>query len=201
MIKVGIVALQGAVSRHRGILEALGAAAVEVRSPSQLVDVDAVVVPGGESTTMGMLLDSSGLRQPLRERLADGMPAFGTCAGMIVLASEIVDGRSDQAGLGVVDISVRRNGFGRQRDSFEIELDLDGIDGGPFHAVFIRAPVVERAGPQVEILAEVDGSPVLCRQGPILVSSFHPELASDRRLHALYLDEVAQDSTRGDSTR
>lgn len=150
---------------------------------------------------MGMLLDSSGLREPLAERLGAGMPAFGTCAGMIVLASEIVDGRGDQVGLGAIDIAVRRNAFGRQRDSFESDIDIGGVGGGPFHAVFIRAPVVERAGPSVEVLAEVDGHPVLCRQGSILVSSFHPELASDQRLHALYLDDIVQKSSQGDNSR
>jgi pyridoxal 5'-phosphate synthase pdxT subunit len=140
---------------------------------------------------MSLLLESSGLLEPLRERLADGVPALGTCAGMILLATEVLDGRSDQHHLGAIDISVRRNAFGRQRDSFEADLDVDGLEQ-PLHAVFVRAPVVERAGPEVEVLASVtmdDGSekPVVCRQGRVLVTSFHPELAHDPRLHEIFL--------------
>jgi pyridoxal 5'-phosphate synthase pdxT subunit len=145
------------------------------------------VLPGGESTTMSMLLDSSGLRDPIAERLRDGMPAFGTCAGMILLAGEVIDGRPDQRSFGVIDIAVRRNAFGRQVDSFEADLDVDGLTGGPFPAVFIRAPVVERAAQEVEVLATVDGRPVLCRQGPTMVAAFHPELSDDLRLHQLFL--------------
>jgi 5'-phosphate synthase pdxT subunit len=173
------------------MLARLGAEPVAVRSPSQVDDIDALVVPGGESTTISMLLESSGLFDPLAGRLRDGMPAFGTCAGMILLADEILDGRADQRSFGVVDAGVRRNAFGRQVDSFEADLDVPGLgDGGPFHAVFIRAPVVERVGPGVEVLASVDGRPVLCRQGTTLVSAFHPELGDDPRLHAFFLDEV-----------
>jgi 5'-phosphate synthase pdxT subunit len=187
--KVGVLALQGATRPHRGVLEALGAEAVEVRTPADLAGVDAVIVPGGESTTISMLLDSSGLREPLAERLDGGLPAFGTCAGMILLASEVLDGRPDQRSLGTVDITVRRNAFGRQNESFEADLDVVGLDG-PFHAVFIRAPFVERAGEGVEVLATVDGHPVLCRSGRVLVSSFHPELGDDLRLHTLFLEEL-----------
>lgn len=189
-MKVGVLALQGAFARHAAALRTLGAEPVEVRGPAQLAEVDAVVVPGGESTTMSMLLESSGLFDPLRERLGDGLPALGTCAGMILLGSEILDGRADQRCLGAVDISVRRNAFGRQVDSFEADLDVDGLEGPPFRAVFIRAPFVARAGPAVEVLATVDGRPVLCRQGAVTVAAFHPELSDDLRLHDRFLKEI-----------
>ena len=189
--QVGVLALQGDVREHARALTELGATASEVRTPSDLEAVDMLVIPGGESTTMSLLLQSSELMGPLTERLRAGMPAFGTCAGMILLSSEIVDGRPDQQGLGAIDISVRRNAFGRQVDSFETDLDVAGLDG-TFHAVFIRAPAVERVGPNVEVLATVaDGTgeirPVLCRQGPVMVAAFHPELSSDSRLHREFL--------------
>jgi len=184
--RVGVLALQGAVRPHLDAISALGATPVEVRTPGQLASVDALVVPGGESTTISKLVDSSGLAGPLRDRLAAGLPAFGTCAGMILLATEVLDGRADQHAYGAVDVTVRRNAFGRQVDSFEADLAVTGLDE-PFHAVFIRAPFVERAGPDVEVLAAVDGHPVLCRQGPVLVSAFHPELTPDPRLHELFL--------------
>jgi pyridoxal 5'-phosphate synthase pdxT subunit len=190
-VKVGVLALQGASASHRSMLARLGAEPVAVRSPDQVDDIDALVVPGGESTTISMLLESSGLFDPLAARLHAGMPAFGTCAGMILLADEILDGRDDQRSFGVVDAGVRRNAFGRQVDSFEADLRVAGLpEGDPFRAVFIRAPVVERVGPDVEVLASVDGRPVLCRQGSALVSAFHPELGDDPRLHAFFLDEV-----------
>jgi len=190
-VKVGVLALQGATRPHVEVLSALGADPVEVRTPDDLNVVDALVLPGGESTTMSFLLDSSGLRSPLRGRLDDGMPALGTCAGMILLATEVLDGRPDQESLGAIDITVRRNAFGRQRDSFEADLDVEGLAGGTFHAVFIRAPFVERTGDDVEVLASVSGHPVLCRSGRVLVSSFHPELSDDLRLHQLFLEEMA----------
>ena len=189
-MKIGVLALQGAIEPHRAVLDALGEATVEVRTPDDLAAVDAVILPGGESTTMSFLLDSSGLRQPLRERLADGLPAFGTCAGMILLATEVLDGRDDQQSLGAIDLAVRRNAFGRQRDSFEADLDVAGLPGGRFHAVFIRAPAVERVGDGVEVLARVGERPVLCRQGHVLVSSFHPELSGDLRLHQRFLERI-----------
>lgn len=197
---VGILALQGDVREHSRALAGLGAEPVAVRSPADLARVDMLVLPGGESTTMSLLLDSSGLLEPLRRRLADGMPAFGTCAGMILLAEEIIDGRPDQHRLGAIDISVRRNAFGRQVDSFETDIGVEGLDS-PFHAVFIRAPVVERTGPDVEVLAEVAGRDgasrgVLCRRGPVLVAAFHPELSGDDRLHRLFL-ETAQHTEGG----
>jgi pyridoxal 5'-phosphate synthase pdxT subunit len=184
--KVGVLALQGAFDAHARVLTELGTHPVELRTPEHLAGVDAVVLPGGESTTMSLLLQSSGLFDPLGERLRDGMPAFGTCAGMILLAGEVLDGRPDQQSFGVLDVGVRRNAFGRQVDSFERSLDVAGL-AEPFHAVFIRAPVVERAGDGVEVLAEVDGRPVLCRQGPVLAAAFHPELSGDVRLHELFL--------------
>jgi 5'-phosphate synthase pdxT subunit len=186
-VKVGVLALQGDVERHVAVLAELGAHPVEVRVPDQLAGVDALVVPGGESTTMSTLLASSGLFDPIAARLREGMPAFGTCAGMILLASDVLDGRPDQRSFGAIDLAVRRNAFGRQVDSFEADLDVDGVSGGPVHAVFIRAPYVERAGDGVDVLASVDGHPVVCRQGPVLVSAFHPELSGDARLHDLFL--------------
>ncbi len=188
-VKVGLLALQGAVGLHRRALETLGATTIEVRDADGLGRVDALVVPGGESTTISMLLASSGLDGPLRTRIDDGMAVLGTCAGMIVLAAEVLDGRDDQTSLGAIDIAVRRNAFGRQVDSFEADLDVRGLDR-PFPAVFIRAPAVERAGAGVDVLASVDGRPVLCRQGRVLTSAFHPELAGDLRLHRLFLEEV-----------
>ncbi|MDP7508703.1 MAG: pyridoxal 5'-phosphate synthase glutaminase subunit PdxT, partial [Acidimicrobiales bacterium] len=175
-MKVGVLALQGAFASHAAMLGEAGATPVEVRRAHELAEVDALVMPGGESTTMSMLLDIAELSEPLAGRLADGMPVFGTCAGMILLAVEVLDGRSDQRSMGAIDLDVRRNGYGRQVDSFETELAVEGFDDA-FHGVFIRSPVVERIGPDVEVLAEVEGRPVLCRQGNVLVASFHPELA------------------------
>jgi 5'-phosphate synthase pdxT subunit len=186
-MKVGVLALQGAFARHCEVLTALGAAPLEVRTPVDLEAVDAMVMPGGESTTMSMLLDSSGLRTPLAGRMADGLPVLGTCAGMILLAVRVTDGRPDQRSFAAIDIDVRRNGYGRQVDSFEDEFPVAGLDG-PFHGVFIRAPVVERVGPTVEVLARVDKIPVLCREGSVLVSSFHPEMSGDGRIHERFLD-------------
>ena len=196
---VGVVALQGAAAEHVAVLRSLGAEAIEIRSPAHLDGVDAVVLPGGESTTMSHLLRTSGLFDALAERLAAGMPAFGTCAGMILLAAEVLDGRPDQRSFGAIDISVRRNAFGRQVASFEADVPTAGLNE-PFHAVFIRAPWVERTGNDVEVLATVvpsdsasgpDEVPVLCRSGSILVSSFHPELTEDDRIHRIFLDMVA----------
>jgi 5'-phosphate synthase pdxT subunit len=186
--KVGILALQGAVREHAAAVAELGAHPVEVRTPEDLAGVDGLILPGGESTTMSLLLESSGLYDPVAERLAEGMPAFGTCAGMILLSSDVLDGRPDQRFFGAIDLTVRRNAFGRQVDSFETALDVEGLAAGePFDAVFIRAPFVERAGDDVEVLATVDGHPVLCRSGNVLVSAFHPELSDDLRVHELFL--------------
>ena len=187
---IGVLALQGAFHSHQALLVGLGHPSLQVRTPADLDQVDALVMPGGESTTMSRLLATSELFDPLSKRLADGMPAFGTCAGMILLASEVLDGRPDQRSFGVIDISVRRNGYGRQLDSFETELLVPGLGIGAdrFHGVFIRAPKVTRVGADVEVLAEHAGVPVLLRHGPITVASFHPELANDPRLHAQFLD-------------
>jgi 5'-phosphate synthase pdxT subunit len=185
-VKIGLLALQGAVAPHAEALVALGATTIDVRTPAQLADVDALVIPGGESTTMSKLLASSGLSEPLAERLAAGLPTLGTCAGMIVLARTVLDGRADQRSFDAIDITVRRNAFGRQVDSFEADLAVAGFHE-PFPAVFIRAPFVEEVGAHVEVLASVDGHPVLCRSGPVLVSAFHPELTTDRRIHELFL--------------
>ena len=188
-MKVGILALQGDVSEHAQALSDLGASPVEVRQPHHLAGVDALVLPGGESTTMSKLLESSELFEPVAGLLGEGMPAFGTCAGMILLATEVLDGRPDQRSFGVIDLTVRRNAFGRQVDSFEADLDVEGVGRVP--AVFIRAPYVERAGEDVQVLARVGGHPVLCRQGAVLVAAFHPELSGDLRLHELFLREVS----------
>lgn len=188
MTKVGVLALQGAFREHREVLDALGVETVEVRTPAELGALDALILPGGESTTMSQLLDSSGVRAPLAELLGDGLPALGTCAGMILLAREVVDGRPDQQSLGVIDVAVRRNAYGRQRDSFEADLEVDGLTGGAFPGVFIRAPRIESVGERVEVLARHEDVPVVARQGSVVVTSFHPELSGDLRLHAWFLN-------------
>jgi 5'-phosphate synthase pdxT subunit len=189
-MKVGVLALQGAFREHAETLAGLGADVALVKRPEHLAAVDAIVLPGGESTTVDKLLDTAELRTPLAEQLQDGMPALATCAGLIVCATEIVDGRADQRPLGVLDVSVRRNGYGRQRESFEADLSVRELHGGPFRGVFIRAPKVERVGDGVEVLAEHEGVVVLGRQRAVWFSSFHPELAGDVRLHQLFLREV-----------
>jgi 5'-phosphate synthase pdxT subunit len=190
-MKVGVLALQGASARHKSLLARLDTEAVLLRHPAQLADVGALVVPGGESTTMSMLLESSGLFDPIAERIQAGMPTFGTCAGMIVLADSIVDGRDDQRCFGALDVEVRRNAYGRQVHSFEADLEVPALTSGraegAFHAIFIRAPVVCRVAPTVEVLARVDDRPVLCRQGNVLAAAFHPELGDDPRIHELFL--------------
>ncbi|HEX5587374.1 MAG TPA: pyridoxal 5'-phosphate synthase glutaminase subunit PdxT [Acidimicrobiia bacterium] len=191
-MKVGVLALQGAFREHREVLDALGVDAVEVRTPDAIGALDAVILPGGESTTMSKLLDTSGVRAPLQERLADGLPVLGTCAGMILLAREVLDGRPDQQSFGVVDIDVRRNAYGRQRDSFEADFAVDGLAGGAFHGVFIRAPGIERIGAGVEVLATHADRPVLAREGVAYVASFHPELSGDLRIHQLFLNDVSE---------
>jgi 5'-phosphate synthase pdxT subunit len=190
-LRIGVLGLQGAAREHRAVLERLGHHPVDVRRPAHLAGVEALVIPGGESTTISMLLDSSGLREPIAALLADGAPAFGTCAGMIMLASDVVDGRADQESFGTIDLRVRRNAFGRQLASFEADLDVTGLDE-PFRAVFIRAPYVEKVGEGVEVLATTlgpDGGPhaVVCRSGNVMVTAFHPELTDDTRLHELWL--------------
>jgi 5'-phosphate synthase pdxT subunit len=192
---VGVLALQGDVREHLRVLAGCGVSAVPVRRPIELDAVDGLVVPGGESTTMSNLAVAFELLDPVRERIAAGMPVYGSCAGMIMLAREVLDGRPDQRGFGGIDMVVRRNAFGRQVDSFEGDLELAGIDGGPFHAVFIRAPWVESVGPDVEILARVSGGPadgriVAVRQGNLLATAFHPELTGDPRVHRHFVELV-----------
>jgi len=187
---IGVLALQGDVREHLVALAGLGVTARPIRRAAELDDVDGIVIPGGESTTICRLLDVFELREPLTERLQAGLPAFGSCAGMIVLASEILDGRADQRPLGAIDITVRRNAFGRQVDSFETDLEVAGLSAGAVRAVFIRAPWVERTGPNVTVLAKVGEHPVAVRQGKVLATSFHPEVSGDDRLHALFLDIV-----------
>ena len=183
---VGVLAMQGAFAAHAGVLRRLGARVREVRGARQLEEVGSLVIPGGESTVISMMLERSGLIEPVRQQIADGLPVLGTCAGMILLASEIVDGRPDQHALGVIDMTVRRNAYGTQIDSFEAGISVDGLDA-PFPGVFIRAPTVERVGPSVEVLARFDGRPVMCRSGAVTVAAFHPELSGDARIHARFL--------------
>ena len=189
-MKCGILALQGAFREHRELLETLGVEALEVRTPAELGGIDALILPGGESTTISRLLVTSGLRDPLLERLRDGLPAFGTCAGLIVLAREVLDGRPDQEPLHALDATVRRNAYGSQVQSFEVDLRVSGMAGGPFRGVFIRAPVIASTGPRVEVLAEHEGRPVLVRDGVVWACTFHPELAGDFRVHQRFLHEV-----------
>ena len=183
---VGVLALQGAFEAHERALGSVGVATAQVRTVAQLEQVQALVMPGGESTTMSMLLESSGLFDPIAARIAAGMPVFGTCAGMILLATTVLDGRADQRSFGAIDITVRRNGYGRQIDSFETDLEVIGLDSS-FHAVFIRAPKMEAAGPTVTVLASLEDVPVLARQGAITVASFHPEITPDARLHEIFV--------------
>lgn len=186
---VGVLALQGAFNRHTKVLGELKVATQEVRTPQDLASVDALVMPGGESTTMSQLLESSELFEPIKKMIHEGMPVFGTCAGMILLAKEIIDGRDDQVSFGAIDIDVQRNAFGRQVDSFEAEIEVDGFKS-PFHAVFIRAPRIVKAAQSVEVLAEFGVEIVLARQKNVLVASFHPELSPDQRIHELFVREI-----------
>jgi 5'-phosphate synthase pdxT subunit len=204
---LGVLALQGDVREHVAAFESLGVLVRLVRRPEQLGGLRGLVIPGGESTTLSMLLESSGLFDPLADELERGLPVFGTCAGMILLAGSVLDGRPDQRRFGVIDLTIRRNGYGRQRASFECDLEVAGIGGDPVHAVFIRAPVVEHAGPGVDVLATLppalavaggqdgspQGQPVVCRQGSVLTTSFHPELTGDRRLHQLFVEMTKEE--------
>ena len=191
-LRVGVLALQGDVREHLRALRAAGAEAVEVRRPAELAGVDGLVLPGGESTTIGRLLRIFELLEPLRDAVADGLPVYGSCAGMILLARDVLDGRPDQPLIGGLDVVVRRNAFGRQVDSFEADLDVTGVTGPPVHAVFIRAPWVEKAGDAVTVLARVGEHPVAVRQGHLLATSFHPELTGDTRMHELFVEMVQQ---------
>ena len=190
-LRVGVLALQGAFREHVAALRRLGADVLEVRVAGDLEGLDAVVLPGGESTVIDRLLDSSGLRAPLVAALEGGLPAFGTCAGLIVLSTAAEDGRPDQRPLGLIDVTARRNGFGRQVHSFEADVTLDGDDpGGPMPGVFIRAPRIVRVGDGVEVVGTLDGEPVAAAAGGIMVASFHPELTGDDRLHRRFLERV-----------
>ena len=197
-VRIGVLALQGDVREHERALRAAGAEPVAVRRAEELAGVDGLVLPGGESTTIGRLLGVFELLEPLREAVRDGLPVYGSCAGMILLADHVLDGRPGQQTVGGLDVVVRRNAFGRQVESFETDLALDGLGDGPVHAVFIRAPWVESAGDAVEVLARVpEGQPaagkvVAVRQGPLVATSFHPELTGDARVHKLFVDVVTQ---------
>ncbi|MDG4798588.1 pyridoxal 5'-phosphate synthase glutaminase subunit PdxT [Micromonospora sp. WMMD1082] len=192
---IGVLALQGDVREHAEALTGAGAQARPVRRAAELDAVDGLVIPGGESTTMSKLVDIFELREPIDKRIAEGMPVYGSCAGMIMLATDVLDGRPDQRGFDGIEMTVRRNAFGRQVDSFEAPVEIAGLDGGPLHAVFIRAPWVERVGDGVEVLGTVTDGPaagriVAVRQGNLLATAFHPELTGDRRLHAYFVDLV-----------
>ncbi len=185
-MKAGVLALQGDFREHSLVLTDAGATPVEVRTVEHLADVDCLVIPGGESTTISKLAHIAGLIEPIRERARGGMPIFGTCAGMIVMAHRVLDG---EPLLDLVDITVRRNAYGRQVDSFEADVPVAGIED-PVRAVFIRAPWVEEVGPGVKVLAELEGRPVALEQGNLLVASFHPEIVRERRLHEYFLEKV-----------
>jgi 5'-phosphate synthase pdxT subunit len=191
---IGVLALQGDVAEHRRAVTGTGATAVAVRRPAELDVVDGLIIPGGESTTIWKLADVFELMEPLRKRIANGLPVFGSCAGMIMLATDLLDRIEGQETLGGLDVTVRRNAFGRQVNSFESDIDLRGVDGPPFRAVFIRAPWVEQAGPGVEVLGTEPrtGRIVAVRQGPVLATSFHPELTRDGRIHQLFTEIVRE---------
>lgn len=188
--RIGVLALQGDVREHARMLVAVDAEPVPVRRQAELDSVDGLIIPGGESTTIGMLAQSFGLLEPLRAAVAAGLPTYGSCAGMILLARGVLDGRPDQPLIGGLDITVRRNAFGRQIDSFEADVELAGLAGGPVHAVFIRAPWVESCGADVEVVARSADRIVAVRQGMVLATSFHPELTDDARVHGLFADMV-----------
>jgi len=198
--RISVLAVQGAVTEHEAALADVGARSCRVRSAADLEGLDGLVIPGGESTTFGLVAGESGLLDALRARVDAGLPVFGTCAGMILLADTILDGRPDQIALNAIDIVVRRNGYGRQVDSFETDVEVTGFDR-PFHAVFIRAPRIERTAADVEVLARHDGDPVLVRRGNVLAASFHPELTSDDRVHRLFADMVRDASGTGNNHR
>lgn len=189
--RVGVLAVQGAVREHMNAIREVGAEPVEVRLPRDLVDLDALILPGGESTTMRRLIDAYGLREPILSLARGGAPLLGTCAGMILLADRLAAGEEPYFGL--LDIEVNRNGYGRQLDSFEADLDTPTLGDEPIHGVFIRAPIVSNVGPRAEVLArDPDGSPVAVRQGRVLATAFHPELTGDRRLHRLLVEMIGR---------
>jgi 5'-phosphate synthase pdxT subunit len=190
---IGVLALQGDVAEHQAMLAASGANPSLVKRAEQLDDLDGLVIPGGESTTIGKLLRRFDLLEPLQQRVQDGFPVFGTCAGMILLADQIEDAGTDQPAIGGMDITVQRNAFGRQRESFETDLDIPAVGDTPLHAVFIRAPLIKRLGNEVDVLATLeDGRVVAAQQDNLLVASFHPELTDDARLHQYFVDMVRE---------
>jgi pyridoxal 5'-phosphate synthase pdxT subunit len=196
-VTIGVLALQGDVREHLRALGECGADAAPVRRPEELDRVEALVIPGGESTTMSNLAISFGLLDPIRKRIADGMPVYGSCAGMIMLAATVLDGREDQESFGGIEMTVRRNAFGRQVDSFEAPVETEGIAGGDFHAVFIRAPWVEEVGSEVRVMGRVTSGPaagriVAVQQGDLLATAFHPELTGDLRVHRHFVELVRQ---------
>jgi 5'-phosphate synthase pdxT subunit len=193
-LTIGVLAVQGDVREHVRVLTELGAEAYGIRRPNELAHLDGLVIPGGESTTMDKLVRAFDLYDPLRVLIADGLPVYGSCAGMIMLADRIAEPRPGQQTLGGLDITVRRNAFGRQVDSFEEDLDFVGLDDGPVRAVFIRAPWVDQAGDGVEVLARAAGRIVAVRQGPLLATSFHPEVTGDTRVHELFVDIIKDGS-------
>jgi 5'-phosphate synthase pdxT subunit len=200
-VHIGVLALQGDVREHLAALAESDVLARPVRRPEELADVDALVIPGGESTAISNLAVSFGMLDPIRKRIADGMPVYGSCAGMIMLATTVLDGRPDQESFGGIEMTVRRNAFGRQVDSFEADVTISEVEGGDFHAVFIRAPWVEAVGDDVRVLGRVNGGPaagriVAVRQGNLLATAFHPELTGDLRVHRYFVEIVRQSSAR-----
>jgi len=195
-VKIGVLALQGDVAEHIASLGDCGVIASGVRSKQEIESIDALVIPGGESTTIAKLAKAFGVFDLIKSRIASGMPTYGSCAGMILIADQILDGGADQEGFGGIDAQVRRNAFGRQVDSFETDLSFSGIGGAAFRAVFIRAPWVESVGNQVEVLASFNGHPVAIRQGHLLATSFHPELTGDNRIHRFFVDQLCKESSK-----
>jgi 5'-phosphate synthase pdxT subunit len=195
-VKIGVLALQGDVAEHIASLGDCGVIASGVRSKQEIQSVDALVIPGGESTTIAKLAKAFGVFDLIKSRIASGMPTYGSCAGMILIADQILDGGVDQEGFGGIDAQVRRNAFGRQVDSFETDLSFAGISGAAFRAVFIRAPWVESVGTQVEVLSSFNGHPVAIRQGHLLATSFHPELTGDNRIHRFFVDQLCKESSK-----
>jgi 5'-phosphate synthase pdxT subunit len=195
-VKIGVLALQGDVAEHIASLGDCGVIASGVRSKQEIQSIDALVIPGGESTTIAKLAKAFGVFDLIKSRIASGMPTYGSCAGMILIADKILDGGADQEGFGGIDAQVRRNAFGRQVDSFETDLSFAGISGAAFRAVFIRAPWVESVGTQVEVLASFNGHPVAIRQGHLLATSFHPELTGDNRIHRFFVDQLCKESSK-----
>ena len=192
--QLGVLALQGAASAHMRSLSSIGCPSAPVRVPDDLDGLDGLVIPGGESTTISMLLESSGVLEPLQQAVDDGLGVFGTCAGMILASTTIEDGRDDQHALGIMDIAVQRNGYGRQRDSFEVDIDVERC---PFHAVFIRAPRIVSMGAEVSVVARYGSDPVLVRQGRHLMASFHPELTGDARIHEIFVAGLQESRMQG----